>query len=225
MTKNLDKELDELFKELVLPTDDEVKEETRRARISKIHKGKTISQEQREKMSAAHKNRGPVSEETKAKLSSIMKTRVYTGQALENMQEANRKRRGRPISEETRAKLKAHAEKRKGVPISEETRAKISAGHKGKVTSEETKAKLRAANLGKKMSEETRAKLKGKKATNAQCVKTGWTDQVFSSLKLASEWAMKNGIGNAKKKLYKFLKTDPINFYYISKEEYERLSK
>lgn len=57
---------------------------------------------------------------------------------------------------ETRAKMSAS---RKGKPRTEETRKKISDSNKGKTHSEETRQKLREAKLGKKLSEETCKKI------------------------------------------------------------------
>ena len=118
---------------------------------------------------------------------------------------------GKTHSKEARAKMREKAQGRPGSRL-------------GQSPSEETRAKLRAFNLGKKLSEETRAKMKGRKAPNNRCVKTGWTEQPFASIKLASEWAIANGIANARRKIFNFLKIDPINFYYITKEEYIMLT-
>ena len=119
-----------------------VSEETR-AKLSKAHKGKTLSKEHRAKMSIALKGR-PCSEETRAKISA-----------------ANKGRRLPPLSEETKAKRAAAAVARKGRPgptkgkvLTEEHKTKISSANKGKPKSEEHKAKLK-----KPRSEEARAKM------------------------------------------------------------------
>jgi len=106
---------------------DNVFKNTQEQNISDGHKGKTLSEETKAKMSAARKGRPgkPQSEETKAKKSAALK--------------------GRPRSDETKAKI---SEASKGRTHSEETKAKIGAARKGrpgKTRSEETKAKMSAA--------------------------------------------------------------------------------
>jgi NUMOD3 motif len=73
------------------------------------------------------------SEETKAKLREIAKTRP-------------------PASVETRAKISAAGKLR--APISEETRAKLSAWQIGRKHSDETKEKIRAAHAKRKLNKE-----------------------------------------------------------------------
>ncbi len=92
--------------------------------------------ETRAKISAAKKN---PSAETRAKMSAVHK--------------------GKPLSDEHRAKIGASGKGRKNSP---ETKAKMSAVHKGVPKSPEHKAKLAAANTGKKASAETKAKMSAK---------------------------------------------------------------
>jgi group I intron endonuclease len=77
-------------------------------------------------------------------------------------------------SEHTEESRRARSEKMKGRPISEEHKAKISLGRKDVVVTEETKEKLRLANIGKKlgpMSEAHKRKIgdanKGRKPSQA----------------------------------------------------------
>ena len=99
-----------------------------KARRSAAKLGFKHSDAAREKMSNSHKNRAPMSEETKRKI----------GEAS----------RGRKASDETKAKMSIAAMGKpsalRGVPRSEETKAKISAGRKGKKLSLESIAKMSA---------------------------------------------------------------------------------
>jgi hypothetical protein len=47
----------------------------------------------------------------------------------------------------------------------------------------------------------------------------------FLSLTEAGKYFREQGLMNAKRKIEGWLKTDPENYYRISKEEYQRLSK
>jgi hypothetical protein len=93
---------------------------------------------------------------------------IWSPKALENMKIAAVKRRGMPVSEETRRRMSESAKKRKA---SEETRRKISEGNRGKTISAEQRAKISEAHMGKKKSPEHLAKigqaLKGRTAHNA----------------------------------------------------------
>lgn len=105
-----------------------IKDETRK-KISRIHKGKTVSKETRRKMSEsakkkklseehkrkiseAGKRRGPVSEETREKLSAASKGRMV----------------GRKASEETRRKM---SETRKGKKLTVTEKFKVAAARRG----------------------------------------------------------------------------------------------
>lgn len=111
-----------------------------RARISEIHKGKTVSVETREKLSKTGKN---ISLETRAKMSAVGRRRTYSAETLEKMSASNK---GKPISAETLAK-------RIGRTHSAETRSKMSLA--GKNRSVETREKR----MGRMCSYETREKI------------------------------------------------------------------
>ena len=96
---------------------------------------KVCTPEEKERLRELNKNRGPVSPETKARMSAASK--------------------GKPKSPEHRAKLGA----KKGHAVSEKTRALIGAAHKGLKHSDEAKAKMSATRTGKVFSEETRIKM------------------------------------------------------------------
>lgn len=93
-------------------------------RMSEAHKGKTISQEHREKLAAAFKGR-QFSQETRRKIS-----------------ESKRGKKRPPPTEQARANLSAGA---KGKVLSKETREKLSKKHKGKVMSPESRLKMSAS--------------------------------------------------------------------------------
>ena len=96
--------------------------------------GLVMSEEAREKLSAANKGKTP-SPETRAKLSAARKGKTFSPETRAKMSAAKKN-----ITQETRAKMSA-AKKN----ITPETRAKLSAAMKGKTHSDETKAKISAA--------------------------------------------------------------------------------
>lgn len=63
--------------------------------------------------------------------------------------------RGKPLTAETKEKLKKAWEVRRLTPDSEETRRKKSKASKGRLKSDETRAKLSASKTGKKLSQES----------------------------------------------------------------------
>lgn len=103
-------------------------------------RGRIQGVETREKMRESHKNRKPISEETRArmKLASIER-------------EAKKKEDGRVVSIETREKL---SQSGKGRLVSEEVREKISIANKGHVLTKEQKAKQILALTGRKLTDE-----------------------------------------------------------------------
>lgn len=120
------------------------------------------------------KNRPPVSDKTRQKLSdAIYKNRnINSPQSIEKRRQ---KRLGHEVSEKTREKIRntlAETRKvrpvdnsfRKGVPLSEETKKKLSIINKGRKHSEETLTKLR----GRKHSEETKNKMKKPKSAETK---------------------------------------------------------
>lgn len=131
---------------------------------SSIHKGKTISEEQkkiiaetmrnrvwtdeqRKRMSEQRKGR-KLSDETKRKISKSNKGRVFTEETIEKIRQSNL---GQTRSEETKAKLR---EARKSYVCSEETKRKISESNMGKTMSTEAKEKISKSRTGMKFSEE-----------------------------------------------------------------------
>ena len=146
-------------------------------------KGKHISKEHRDKISIANSKR-VVSEETKIKLSKILKGR-------------NTWSKGRKVSEETRKKLSESHRGEKhafyGKHLTEQHKRNISLKNKGKIRSEEFKRKQSFLHTGKKASEESRKRMseaqKGHKATfvgrkhkpeSIQKMKIASAKQVFS---------------------------------------------
>lgn len=95
---------------------------------------------------------------------------------------------------------------------------------KAKPVTEETKEKLRQANLGLKHSKERVNKMKAKRKGQAvyhKCFKT--PSGAFPSKKAATEWSLEKGVRNPAGKFDKWIKERPDEFYYISKEEYEKI--
>ena len=123
---------------------------------------KTLSEETRRKMSAAHKgNPGhwkgkTFSEEHRRNLSAARKGKLLSEKAREALRELSESNKGRKHSDETRRKISAA---HKGKTFSEVSRRKMSESRKGKPRSEETRRKLSEVNTGKKLCEEHRRKI------------------------------------------------------------------
>jgi len=124
--------------------------------------GNTLSEETKQKISAAHKGkkRGPMSEESKQRLSESLKgknagkIRTDEQKSAQSMRQAGRS--GTPCSEETKQKLReANLGKKRG-PMSEEHRRKLGEIHRGKPKSPEQIAKQRAKIIGRKPSADER---------------------------------------------------------------------
>ena len=88
--------------------------------------------------------------------------------------------------------------------------------------SEETKKRIRDARLvAPPRSADTRKKIGDKQVGNQKRAKPIVTPYgIFASRKIAAENAP---YGNATKHIEKYLKTNPTEYYYITKEEYEQL--
>lgn len=97
--------------------------------------------EARAKMKDAWTRRGPVSKETRTKMSSVRIGRPKSAETRSRMSVAMK---GRSFSEETRAKLRAANLGRPRQPVGEATRAKLRAARVGYHPSDETKAKISA---------------------------------------------------------------------------------
>lgn len=116
-------------------------------------KGVRVSNKTKQKIRESSKNRPPISEETRKKLSDVHKGKK---QSAEEVARKSERMKGHPVSEETRRKLsiinkgKSLGELHRirtinaliGHTVSEETRRKISLKHKGRKASEEAKAKM-----------------------------------------------------------------------------------
>jgi group I intron endonuclease len=117
-------------------------------KISRAHKGKTISAEARAAVSAAHKGK-PISEKAK-----ISRAASWTEERRRRRSEISR---SIVLSDEAKAKISAA---HKGREFNEEWRAKISAANKGRKPSDEARARMCEAHKNRKpISEETRAKM------------------------------------------------------------------
>lgn len=101
-----------------------------------------------------HAARGPVSEETKAKISRANGGRTHTDEAKARISAA----RKAATTEETRQKLREA--RLRQAPMSEESKARRAEKLKDWKMPEEGKAKISRANKGRKHSEDARAKMK-----------------------------------------------------------------
>jgi len=112
-------------------------------------KGRTLSKEHKQKLSAAKKGKTH-SEETRAKMSADRKGKTHSEEHKQKLSAANK---GKTLSKEHKQKLSAAKKGKTRKPHSEETRQKMSAAKKGmpspkkgktrKPLSEETKQKMR----------------------------------------------------------------------------------
>jgi hypothetical protein len=201
--KTLDQEVDELFD--ILPSDEEIKNETRKEKISKTSIGKLKSEEFRKKLSVSKKGKA-LSEEHLQAVREASKKRIGIKLSEETKSKVSVAMIGREVSEETRAKIANSNKGKKRSPITEEARAKrVEAqrqsyangrigGMTGKKQSDETRLKMSIAHKGKKNSKEHCAKIseskKGKSyGGNLKSVVTPYG--VFLSLKEAGEYEEK----------------------------------
>ena len=133
-------------------------------RRSEASKGKTFSEETRQKIGKAIKERNE-------KNGHPMKGKYHSEETKQKISKANKGKKCKPISEETKRKI---SEANKGRIVSKMTRKKLSESLKGHDVSEETKAKLSNATkkyyennagywLGKKLSKKHKQKLNGRK--------------------------------------------------------------
>ena len=96
---------------------------------------------------------------------------------------------------------------------------------KSKPHTEDAKKKIADANTGLVKGPEIRAKLSVKKIGNNHRARPIVTPLgIFPSRKDAAEAYLASGKANALRWIEKWLKTDPKDFYYISKEEYIMLT-
>ncbi|OLD63405.1 MAG: hypothetical protein AUF65_02400 [Chloroflexi bacterium 13_1_20CM_50_12] len=114
--------------------------------------GRKVSDETRTKLVDARQRRGPISFETRAKMSASHKAENLS---LETRAKLSASHKAENLTPETRMKISNASRNR-----SSETRAKISKSNTGKTHSLETRAKLSENNKGKKRSTETRAKMR-----------------------------------------------------------------
>jgi len=116
---------------------------------------RVLSAEARAKISEAVRNRPPISDETRAKMSEAQRERTASAETKAKMSEAHKNRP--PISDETRAKQSEAARNRP--LVSDETRAKMSEASRGRTHSDESKAKMSEASRGRTHSDEAKAKI------------------------------------------------------------------
>ena len=123
-----------------------------REHISKSLTYKRLSDETKQKISAARKGK-PHSEETKQK---IREGNLGKKRSEDTKHKISAAHKGMPCSEDIKQKIR---EGNLGKKLSEEHKQKLSAVHKGKKLSEKSKQKISAAQKGKKHSEDTKQKI------------------------------------------------------------------
>ena len=165
-------------------------------KMSEWQRGKKITGTHLENLRRAAKNKPPVKEETRKKLSEAGKGRKRSPEAIAKFSEA---RKGHFVSEETREKIRNTLREtyiKKGYKVYDPNEVKVPYVRKGKKASEETKAKMRKpkspetrekmrlasiAREAKKreegyvISEETRAKLSARHREQRTCTHCGYT--------------------------------------------------
>lgn len=132
--------------------------------MSKLHKGKILSEETRKKMSVSRRkhsgpNKGiPMKEEQKQKMRDTIAIngRIISPETVKKILES---RKNYKHSEETKKKISDGNKGKIRPPCSEEQKRIVSEKLKGRIMSEETKRKMSEKAKGKIMSEETRRKM------------------------------------------------------------------
>lgn len=125
-------------------------------------RGRKMSQESRDKISASSKFRAPISEETRSALRQTAIDREIqkkdSGFVVSDETRAKlvAKLTGRPVSKESREKA---SKSNSGRALTEEHRKKLSDSHKGKTLSDSNKAAIAFANIGRKHSDEAKKKM------------------------------------------------------------------
>jgi hypothetical protein len=99
-----------------------------------------VTEETKQKLSIAGKNRPPMTDETKAKIGNSNKGKICSEETRNKIKNANT---GKPISDETKEKIKLKRAMQVSKPHSEETKQKMSLAQKGRKLTEEHKQKLR----------------------------------------------------------------------------------
>ncbi len=110
-------------------------------KIGDARRGKPLSAAHRAALSRGWKHRGPMSTETKEKMSASLRGRKHSAEHIAKVAAANR---GRKFSAEVCARMSAAHLGKKLPPRSAEWRAKIAAAHRGKGLSAEIRAKISA---------------------------------------------------------------------------------
>ena len=206
--KSFNADLDDLLAGLDLPTEEELREDTRREKLSRHHIGKQKDENTKKNMvlSAKKKAQDPKwIEANRAAHAALKKDKKKKEEISRKLSE---KGKGRVVSQESIKKAK---ETRKA-------NGHTSSWNKGIAPSESTKQKLSIVNKGKKLANETKEKIKNNAAKNkAICTPEG----IFVSRTQAAEHYYTNGIkklasvNSTSVWLYSQLSKDPKNFYYL----------
>lgn len=131
-----------------------------------------------------------VSQETKCKMSKILKGRPLSKKHIESLRNCIRSNRGinnsmfgKKHSEETKYKMREAHKNRVSIPCSEEKKLKISKANKGKKRTKEQVLRMSLVKKGKKLSEETKRKIGlshiGKRHSEETCKKISETRKRF----------------------------------------------
>jgi hypothetical protein len=132
-----------------------------RQRMSESQKGIKHSDESKKKMSESQRNKPPVTEETKLKISLANKGRVrdpLLNQMQSERMKGNTYVRGLKFSDESKERMSESAKNRQ--PMSEETKQKMSESQKGRKHSDETRKKMSETQSNRHpVTEETKLKM------------------------------------------------------------------
>lgn len=144
-----------------------------------LNRNKTISEEQREKLSKAFKGR-KLTEEIKRKMSDAHKGMKPSEKCIEAAKAVNT---GAKRTDEQIARIREG--NMKHGPVSDETRAKLSVAGKGRVLSELHKERIRQAHYGIKPSDESKEK---NRQSNLGKKRDEKTKELMSSQKVGRKW-------------------------------------
>jgi predicted transcriptional regulator len=203
--KSFNAELDDLLDGLDLPSEEEVKEDTRREKLSRHHIGKHKDEQTKKNMAVAARKKSQDPSWITANKAAQERLKKDKKKQAEISRKISEKSKGRTHSEESK---KLMSEQRKGV----------TSWNKGIATSESTKQKLSQANTGKKLADSTKEKIKNNAAKN-KAIHT--PEGVFISRTQAAEHYYTSGVkklasvNSTSVWLYSQLTKDPTNFYYL----------
>ena len=137
--------------------------------------GHKHTEETKKKMRNAWKNRQPISEKTRERMSVANKGKIVSEKTRIKIRNIHK---GKVVSTETREKMRlSHL----GKTLSEETKMKISISEKGKIVSDETKEKMKGRNISDETRQKRSESAKGKKHSEETKQKISESKRLFYS--------------------------------------------